>query len=191
VQFAFVNAATSGATSALGPVVADETIGRAAWGWVLASMTAGMFVGGLVALRGRWERPLLVGTMAVLLEIPVLLVLGLDPRTLPLMAAAFVAGLGIETFGVAWDVAMQSNIPADRLSRVYAYDWFGSLVFIPVGLALAGPVSALVGVRATIVGAAAVVAVATLAALAVPSVRNLRQVEPAARVSSPSPLTTA
>ena len=191
VQFAFVNAATSGATSALGPVVADETIGRAAWGWVLASMTAGMFVGGLVALRGRWERPLLVGTMAVLLEIPVLLVLGLDPRTLPLMAAAFVAGLGIETFGVAWDVAMQSNIPADRLSRVYAYDWFGSLVFIPVGLALAGPVSALVGVRATIVGAAAVVAVATLGALAVPSVRNLRQVEPAARVSSPSPLTTA
>ena len=81
--------------------------------------------------------------------------LGLAPQTVPLMVAAFVAGLGIETFGVAWDVAMQSNIPADRLSRVYAYDWFGSLVFIPVGLALAGPVSALVGVRATIVGAAA------------------------------------
>ena len=93
------------------------------------------------------------------------------------MAAAFVAGIGIETFRVAWDVAMQSNIPADRLSRVYAYDWFGSLVFIPVGLALAGPVSALVGVRPTIVGAAAVVAVATLATLAVPSVRNLRQAD--------------
>ncbi len=191
VQFAFVNAATSGATSALGPVVADETIGRAAWGWVLASMTAGMFVGGLVALRGRWERPLLVGTMAVLLEVPVLLVLGLDPRTLPLMAAAFVAGLGIETFGVAWDVAMQSNVPADRLSRVYAYDWFGSLVFIPVGLALAGPVSALVGVRPTIVGAAAVVAVATLGALAVPSVRNLRQADTGVQVSPPSPLPAA
>jgi MFS family permease len=187
VQFAFVNAATSGATNALGPVVADETIGRAAWGWVLASMTAGMFVGGLVALRGRWERPLLAGTTAVLLQVPVLLVLGLDPRTLPLMAAAFLAGVGIETFTVAWDVSMQSNIPADRLSRVYAYDWFGSLVFIPVGLALAGPVSALVGVRPTIVGAAVVVAVATLATLAVPSVRNLRQVSAAADVSRPSP----
>jgi MFS family permease len=187
VQFAFVNAATSGATNALGPVVADETIGRAAWGWVLASMTAGMFVGGLVALRGRWERPLLAGTIAVLLEVPVLLVLGLDPRTLPLMAAAFIAGVGIETFTVAWDVSMQSNIPADRLSRVYAYDWFGSLVFIPVGLALAGPVSALVGVRPTIVGAAVVVAVATLTTLAVPSVRNLRQIDAAAEVSRPSP----
>jgi MFS family permease len=187
VQFAFVNAATSGATNALGPVVADDTIGRAAWGWVLASMTAGMFVGGLVALRGRWERPLLAGTIAVLLEVPVLLVLGLDPQTLPLMAAGFVAGIGIETFTVAWDVSMQSNIPADRLSRVYAYDWFGSLVFIPVGLALAGPVSALVGVRPTIVGAAVVVATATLTTLAVPSVRNLRQADAAAEVSLPSP----
>ncbi len=177
VQFAFVNAASSGATNALGPVVADETIGRAAWGLVLAAMTAGMFVGGLLALRGRWERPLLVGALAVLLEVPVLLVLGLEPRTVPLMVGAFVAGVGLETFTVAWDVSMQSNIPADRLSRVYAYDWFGSLVFIPVGLALAGPISGVVGVEATIVGAGAVVAVATLAALSVPSVRNLRRLD--------------
>jgi len=191
VQFAFVNAATSGATNALGPVVADATIGRAAWGLVLACMTAGMFAGGVLALRGRWERPLLVGTAAVLLEVPLLLVLGIAPQTVALMVVAFVAGVGFETFGVAWDVAMQSNIPADRLSRVYAYDWFGSLVFIPVGLALAGPVSALVGVRATIVGAACVVTVATLCTLAVPSVRNLRQSGAATMVSSPSPLPTA
>jgi hypothetical protein len=60
-----------------------------------------------------------------------------------------------------------------------------------VGLALAGPVSALVGVRATIVGAAAVVAVATLGALTVPSVRNLRQTGAVAQVSSPRPQPTA
>ena len=191
VQFAFVNAAWSGATSALGPVVADDTIGRAAWGLVLAALTAGMFVGGLLALRGRWERPLLVGTIAVLLEAPLLMVLGLEPRVVPLLLAAFVAGIGFETFGVAWDVSMQSNIPADRLSRVYSYDWFGSLVFIPVGLVLAGPLSALVGVDTTIVGAGLVVIAATLAALAVPSVRNLRRVSLGETVSSPSPQPTA
>lgn len=129
---------------------------------------------------------MLVGTAAILLEVPVLLVLGLEPRTAPLMVVAFVAGVGIETFTVAWDVSMQSNVPADRLSRVYAYDWFGSLVFIPVGLALAGPLSALVGVHATIVGAGGVIAVATLAALSVPGVRNLRRVDVEA-VSSASP----
>jgi MFS family permease len=185
VQFAFVNAAWSGATSALGPVVADETIGRAAWGLVLAALTTGMFAGGLLALRGRWERPLLVGTLAVLLEVPLLLVLGLQPSVVPLLLAAFVAGVGFETFGVAWDVSMQSNIPPDRLSRVYSYDWFGSLVFIPVGLVLAGPLSDLVGVPTTIVGAGLVATVATLGALAVPSVRNLRRVDPAGIVSSP------
>jgi hypothetical protein len=177
VQFAFVNMAMSGATNALGPVVADRTIGRAAWGLVLASTTAGMIVGGLIALRSSWTRPLLVGTLAMFLEVPVLLALGLQPQTLLLMALAFVSGIGIETFTVAWDVSMQSNIPADRLSRVYAYDWFGSLVFIPVGLALAGPIAGIIGVRAAIVGAALVVALATSVALAVPAVRNLRRVE--------------
>ena len=177
VQFAFVNAAWSGSTSALGPVVADDTIGRAAWGLVLAALTAGMVVGGLFALRWQWDRPLLIGTVAVFLEVPFLLVLGLEPRTAPLLVAAFVAGVGLETFGVAWDVSMQSNIPADRLSRVYAYDWFGSLVFIPVGLILAGPLSALVGVDATIVGAGVVIAVSIAITLLVPSVRNLRRVD--------------
>ncbi len=187
VQFAFVNAAWSGATSALGPVVADETIGRAAWGLVLAALTTGMFVGGLLALRGRWDRPLLVGTLAVLLEVPLLMVLGLQPSVLPLLLAAFVAGVGFETFGVAWDVSMQSNIPADRLSRVYSYDWFGSLVFIPVGLVVAGPLSDLVGVDTTIVGAGLLVTAATLGALAVPSVRNLRRVDASDEISSPTP----
>jgi MFS family permease len=187
VQFAFVNAAWSGATSALGPVVADETIGRAAWGLVLAALTTGMFAGGLVALRGRWERPLLVGTLAVLLEVPLLLILGLQPSVVPLLLAAFVAGVGFETFGVAWDVSMQSNIPADRLSRVYSYDWFGSLVFIPVGLVIAGPLSELVGVDTTLVGAGVVATVATLGALAVPSVRNLRRVDHVGIVSSSNP----
>ena len=177
VQFAFVNMASSGAQNALGPVVADETIGRAAWGLVLASLTAGMVLGGLIALRWRWQRPLLVGSAAVLLEVPLLLVLGLAPSTAGLMAAAVLAGIGFEIFGVAWDVSVQSNVPADRLSRVYAYDWFGSLVFIPVGLALAGPVASLIGVSAAIVGAAAVIGISVLAVLAVPSVRDVRRAE--------------
>lgn len=176
VVFSFVNAAQAAGFSTLGPVVADETIGRAAWGFVLASLTAGMFAGGLLALRGRWQRPLYVGTACILLEVPLLLVLGLEPTLVLLLTTAFFAGLGMETFTVAWDVSMQSNIPEDKLSRVYAYDWFGSLVFIPVGQTLAGPVSAVVGVPRTIVGSGLVVLVATLVALNVPSVRHLRAV---------------
>jgi MFS family permease len=175
VVFAFVNAAQAASMQTLGPVVADDTIGRAAWGVVLAAMAVGMLAGGLIALRSSWSRPLFVGTCTVLLEVPVIVLLGLQPRAITLVVAAFVAGVGLETFTVAWDVSMQSNIPQDRLSRVYAYDWFGSLVFIPLGQILAGPISGEVGVRATIVGSGLVVLVATLAALCVPSIRNLQR----------------
>ncbi len=64
-----------------------------------------------------------------------------EPRTLPLVVAAFVAGIGIETFGVYWDLSLQQNVPLDRLSRVYSYDALGSFVFMPVGQILAGPLS--------------------------------------------------
>lgn len=174
VVFAFVNMAVAAGMQTLGPVVADETIGRAAWGSVLAAQAVGMVLGGLVALRIRLRRPLFVGTLAVLPTAPLLLVLGLEPRFAALAVAAVVAGVGLELFGVSWDVAMQSNIPEDRLSRVYAYDWFGSFLFIPVGQILAGPLAAAAGVRATIVASGLAVALATAAALAVPSVRRLR-----------------
>ena len=173
VVFAFVNAGFSAGFGTLGPVVADDTIGRAAWGMLLAAQAVGMVAGGLVAMRSRWERPLFVGMLATLLIAPVLLALGLQPHLALLLVTGFLAGVGIETFAVAWDVALQSQVPEDKLSRVYAYDWFGSLVFIPLGQIAAGPLAESVGVGPTIVGCGVVVAVATVAALAVPSLRNL------------------
>ncbi len=186
--FAFVNAAHAAALQTLGPVVADDTIGRAAWGAVLAAMAVGMLVGGVIALRSNWDRPLYVGVCTVLLEAPVILLLGVHPHALTLAVAAFVAGVGLETFAVAWDVSMQTNIPQDRLSRVYAYDWFGSLVFIPLGQILAGPISDEAGVRSTIVGAGVVVLVATLVALCVPSIRHLHGVGTAPTAPEPAAL---
>ncbi len=178
VQFSLVNAGLACAFATLGPVVADQSVGRAVWGLVLAAQTLGMVVGGLLALRARWSRPLFAGTAAVLLTAPVLFVLGLGPQTHLLLLAAFVGGVGMETFAIAWDVSVQSSVPAERLSRVYAYDWFGSLVFIPVGQAAAGPLSAAVGVDATIVGAGVLLVVCTVGALCVRSVRTLQRVEP-------------
>ncbi len=175
VVFAFVNAGFAAGFATLGPIVADDTIGRAAWGTVLAAQAVGMVGGGLVAMRSRWDRPLYVGMVAMLLTTPLLFVLGLRPGVVLLLAAAFLSGLGMETFAVAWDVALQSNVPEDRLSRVYAYDWFGSLVFIPLGQIAAGPLASVAGLSRTIVGCAAVMLVATLAALLLPSVRGLRR----------------
>ena len=50
-----------GAWTALGPVVADRELGgAAAWGTVLAVMGAGTLLGGIVAVRIRPRRPLVL-----------------------------------------------------------------------------------------------------------------------------------
>ena len=187
VQFAFVNACSVGAWSVLGPFVADRELGGpVAWGVILAAQSAGLIVGGVVTLRYRPERLLLVATLAIFLIAPPLLLLAVPAAAWVVAAAAFVAGVGIELFGVFWDVAMQQQIPPDQLSRVYSYDMLGSFVFIPLGAAVAGPVADHAGVGETLVGAAALIVVATALVLLIEEVRTLRR-----RTAQPEPAIAA
>ena len=66
-----------------------------------------------------------------------------------------------EIFGVLWDTTYQQEIPHDKLSRLSAYDAIGSWALMPLGFAVAGPVGAAVGTRATFIGAAVIVVIAT------------------------------
>ena len=178
VQFAFVNAAGVGAWAVLGPVVADAELGgAAAWGLILAAQSAGFILGGIFTLRYRPDRLLLVATLAIFpMALPILLLAGPAPIVV-IALAAFVSGFGIEIFGVFWDVVMQQQIPEDQLSRVYSYDAFGSFVFIPLGAAVAGPMADAYGVAETLIGAAAIIVVATALVLLIDEVRSLRRVE--------------
>jgi MFS family permease len=173
VGFCVINAALSGGIHVLGPVVADETVGRQAWGFVLAAETGGMVVGAVIALRLRVRRLLLFGVVCCTGEILLLLALGLAPVVGVLLLAAFVTGLAIEQFGVAWETTVQEHVPADKLARVYSYDMVGSFVAIPVGQVVAGPVADAVGVETALVGAAVLVAVSVLGMLASRDVRRL------------------
>ncbi|MET0419797.1 MAG: MFS transporter, partial [Actinoplanes sp.] len=88
--FCVMNAAWSGGLFVLGPLVADETIGRRAWGLVLAAETAGMIIGGLVAIRLRLRRLLFFGVCSCLfMALPVLL-LGVAPYLWALLAGSLV-----------------------------------------------------------------------------------------------------
>jgi MFS family permease len=176
LQFSLVNAVVSGAFGVLGPVVADTRLGgAAAWGFILSLESAGLVLGGVFALRFRPQRMLLAATIGVLFTAPELVALGIPLPTLAIAGVAFVAGAGIETFGVLWDTAMQQTIPVRTLSRVSSYDALGSFVLMPVGQAAAGPAAAALGVRGALYAAAATVLVTTLAVLAVRDVRTLRR----------------
>jgi len=176
LQFGFVNAIEQGTEGVLGPAISKEHFGGAAgWGFILTAQSLGLFAGGLILLRFRPRRLLLTGTLCFLLTIPFLLALA-GPLPFPaVIALAAMAGLGIEIFGIMWDTTMQQEIPQEKLSRVYSYDALGSFVLIPLGYAVAGPVSEAVGTRATILGAAAISLTATLLVLLVRDVRTIER----------------
>ncbi len=177
VQFTFVNMALVCGDATLGPVIADETVGRRVWGLVLAAQTAGMVLGGLIAMRVRPLRPLRFGVTAGLLIVPLLGTLAFVPETVPLILCAVAAGIGIEVFSVTWDLSLQQHIPPERLSRVASYDMLGSFVLMPVGYVVAGPLSSAFGVSTTVAGCAAIALGATLASLSVREVRQLRRTD--------------
>ena len=74
-----------------------------------------------------------------------------------------------------WFTALQRNVPPESLSRVSSYDAFGSLMFGPLGLALAGPLLLLIPISEAFLIAALVAAAATAGSLLVPSVWRLRR----------------
>jgi MFS family permease len=176
LQFSLLLMVTMGAFSVLGPVVADEELGGAkAWGAILTAEAAGLVAGGLLGLRFRPRRMLVAATLGILLMPAPLVALGFPLGVPAIAAVAFAAGIGSEIFGLLWHTAMQQEIPADKLSRVYSYDALGSIGLVPIGYALAGPIADAIGVRATLWGAAAVGIAVTLAVLMVREVRTLER----------------
>ncbi|NNN09030.1 MAG: MFS transporter [Acidimicrobiaceae bacterium] len=163
----------------LGPVVAKQSLsGAPAWGAILAAEGAGSVVGGVVMLRVHPRRPLLVATLCSLVfPLPLFFLAGRAP-TILVTSAGFLAGGFITVFAVQWSTTLQREIPSDVLSRVSAYDWFGSLVLLPIGMALAGPLAATVGITTTLVASGGLMVLLILAVLAVPSVIRLRAPTP-------------
>ncbi|MFJ2900418.1 MFS transporter [Streptomyces sp. NPDC087218] len=190
-QFSVVVAAVGAAESVYGPLVArDELGGARPWGFALAAFGAGTLGGALLMTRWKPRRMLLAGTLCVF-------PLALPPAGLavPLPAVwlclvMFVSGVAIEVFGVAWMTAMHQEIPEEKLSRVSAYDWFGSVAMMPLATALAGPVESLVGRSQALWGCAGLIVLVTGAVLFVPEVRDLtRRPSPAeAAAKAPGPV---
>jgi MFS family permease len=159
----------------LGPQIAADSLGGArAWGLIGATASFGALLGGTAAVKLRPRRPL-VWCFSLWLLGPLPLVALIPP--LPAFAvAAGAAGFGFgSTCGNAiWETVMQREIAPELRSRVYSFDMLVSVSFMPVGLALVGPLAAVIGDRTTLALGAALIAVPSAVALTVPSVRGLR-----------------
>jgi MFS family permease len=177
---AFTNAIFFPAFQVLGPTVAQESLGGSSgYALIAASLGVGSLIGGGVALALRPRRPLLVGEgLLICIGLPVAL-LALPAALVAVAFGALVTGAALSIAEILYDTATAQQIPQASLSRVAAYDWFGSLALEPIGLALVGPLAAGIGISTTLWLAAATMTLCQAAVLCVPSVRHLQSGPPA------------
>jgi predicted MFS family arabinose efflux permease len=173
-SFSFIVMVWRGAEEVLGPVLAlDIYGGPKGWALVMACQGVGLLVGGIAASRVSAGHPLVIG-MLVTLALPVwLLLLAAEAPLLLAAAGAFVFGFALELFYVFWLTALQTRVPRESLSRVTSYDALGSMMFGPIGLALAGPLVAVIGLHTTFIAGAVVATLAVVVSLMFRSVRQL------------------
>jgi MFS family permease len=163
----------------LGPLVARAHLGGAqAWGLILTAGSVGGVLGGIFAYRFRPRHP--AAAAFAVWSIGAAPVLALVPP-LPLVvimcaSAAFIVAIVLGN--TLWETALQQEVRPDRLARVGSIDWLLSLCLMPAGQALAGPLADSLGVRGTLLLAAALMSVPNLCVLAfVREVRHLRREE--------------
>jgi MFS family permease len=181
--FAFSNMLW-GAWSSLGPIVADRDLGGAAvWGTVLGTIGVGALVGSLMATRARPRRPLVfVAALEGLFALPLAFLAAGAPAPL-LAVGAFLSGLGMMLGMSVWESTLQRHIPADSLSRVASYDWFGSYAFYPLGLALWGSVAGAIGLHTALWLAFGLFGVIAALLLLVPDTRRFASAGAPAQVN--------
>jgi MFS family permease len=174
VSFSFIVMCWAAAESVLGPLIALEHFnGPKSWSLVITAESAGLIVGALIALKIKPKYPmrfLMISSFTITFYIWTMA----KPQSLALIAfGAFLFGITLDLWGTLWSTALQRKVPRDSLSRVSSFDAMGSMIFKPVGLAIAAPLSVLFGIDNFLLILAGITAVAILLPLFDPTVRNM------------------
>ena len=175
VNFSIVNIGIA-SYFVLGPLIVEEELsGASSWAIAMTGGSIGGVLGAMIALRFkptyplRWSFGLIAFTAVQLLGlIPPLPAVGLAVLALFTVAS-------IQISGTFWNTTLQHRIPERVLSRVVAYDWLVSLVFMPLGYVAAAPLANAIGKDTTLLGLATLNLSACIGILLVPSVRNMRR----------------
>jgi MFS family permease len=160
----------------LGPIVAKQHLGGAsAWGLIGAALGAGAVLGGLIALRIKPSRPLMLANLAGIPSALQLIALAVPLPTVAIMAVCVVGWAGLTLLNEVWFATVPQLMPADLLARATSFDWLLSTIAMPLGFAVSGPLADHIGVQPTLVAAAAIMAVPLLLIVLVPGVRSVRR----------------
>ncbi|MFD3330956.1 MFS transporter [Streptomyces sp. NPDC058701] len=172
----------------LGPVLAERDWGGAAsWSTVVAAFGVGSIAGNAVAYRLRLTRPLAVAATALAVGTCQAVIIGSGAPLVVIAVLEAVTGAAVSLFFVLWETVLQTHVPDHALSRVASFDYLLSTGLMPLGLALAGPISDAAGIRTTLCAMTALALPCALALLCVPAVRQLTAHAPPVRDAAGAP----
>ncbi len=186
LSFCAINLLNVGPWQILGPDLTRQRSGEAAWGLVLSTRAVGLLMMSVLMYRLVLRHPLRTSRLLGGLSGLPLLALGLHLALPWLMACAFVGALSFTISGITWDTTLQQNVPRELLSRIASFDDLLSYAAIPVGLLLTGPAAAHFGAAPVALACGIAYAVASLAPLAVRSVRDLPAGPPGDSAAEPA-----
>ncbi len=165
----------------LGPVLAEQELGGVrAWAAITAAFGFGSVAGDLAILRFKPQRPLLWAAVGFVVASSQALIIGSGLPVPAIAALEAVTGAAVSAGFGLWETTLQEQVPEEAISRVSSYDYLCSVGLMPVGLALAGPLAALIGLHEALVLETAIGLPVALALLFVPGVRTIRSGRPRA-----------
>mgnify|MGYP006342483097 CR=1 FL=1 len=135
---------STGPEEVLLPFITRERIGEdARWfGFLLAAMGVGGVAGSFFVSSRKLPRRYLTAMTAVwsVSTLP-FIVSGLTDQYWLMLVCWFLVGVGFSYGNVIWGTLLQRRVPTHMLGRVSSLDFFVSLAFMPVSMAIAGPLA--------------------------------------------------
>src|SRR5512132_2337412 len=163
----------------LGPTLAEKQLnGASSWAAIVACFGIGGVLGNVVALRLPLRRPVFTAALALVGASTQAAIIGSGLGTVGIAGLELLAGMCVALFFTLWDLSIQEQIPAHAVSRVSAYDFSVSMGLMPLGMAMAGPIAAALGLDTTLRAMSVVGVAAALVWLAQPAVRAVRRPRP-------------
>ena len=140
---------------------------ESSFGFLLAAYGIGGAVGSLVVSSLKLPRRYLTfmllcwggGTLP-------LVILGFETDLIAMLAALFAVGAATGAGVVIWGTLLQRLVPLEMIGRVASLDFFVSIAFMPVSIAVAGPLSLIVPIETIVVVVGIIPVAIALVALA-------------------------
>ncbi len=162
-------------------------------------MGVGMLVGGLIlSVWGGFKRRILTAYMGMVLSGLAILIVGLTPNHLFYLAAgAFgIAMLLLPMINGPIHAVTQATVAPEVQGRVFSLISAGSMLAMPIGLAIAGPVSDAIGIQAWFIIGAVVMSLAGVIGFLTPAMRDIEDqgksisgaVTPSTSETQPAPI---